>query len=389
MIRLIQSGGAHEGREATFDQDLVRVGRMPDSDLAFDPDVDLDASGRHAEIRKEVGRYLLIDTGSRNGTWLNGERVKHALLKEGDEIQFGQGGPTVVVVEMEVSGQTSSAIGRLASQRISIEPAKSSQSDPVGGGVETAPPLELSSPVTPTVKPNKRNWLPIIAALLLGTVAIIALLAGRRDKPPAPIDLATVDAAAKKAVVSVLQPGATKPACIAFAVVRRTLLATTASCVNTIKVEGVQSERTRLVSAADQPLTVVKLWKHPNHKPGQVSPDIGLIEIDKPLAGALPLASLQSAFGLAADDQVYAWAPGLIESGVAEVASLPNFDADPEALSRIVYDAVAPVGSPVFDREGKVIAVHASDEPLEAKAVGGYGVRVDVLHGLLAGMPNN
>jgi predicted component of type VI protein secretion system len=74
---------------------------MPDSDVNFDPEVDLDASGRHAEIRNEDGRYLLIDTGSRNGTWLNGQRIKHAALKEGDEIEFGRGGPKLEVEYVE------------------------------------------------------------------------------------------------------------------------------------------------------------------------------------------------------------------------------------------------------------------------------------------------
>lgn len=97
MIRLRQTKGADAGRELELDQDLIRIGRMPDSDVNFDPEVDLDASGRHAEIRNEDGRYLLIDTGSRNGTWLNGQRVKHAALKAGDEIEFGRGGPKLKV----------------------------------------------------------------------------------------------------------------------------------------------------------------------------------------------------------------------------------------------------------------------------------------------------
>lgn len=93
MIRLRQTKGADHGRELEFEQDLIRIGRMPDSEVNFDPEVDLDASGRHAEIRNEDGRYLLIDTGSRNGTWLNGQRIKHAALHRGDEIEFGRGGP--------------------------------------------------------------------------------------------------------------------------------------------------------------------------------------------------------------------------------------------------------------------------------------------------------
>jgi pSer/pThr/pTyr-binding forkhead associated (FHA) protein len=101
VIRLRQTKGADSGRELEFDQDLIRIGRMPDSDVNFDPEVDLDASGRHAEIRSENERYILIDAGSRNGTWLNGQRVKHAALRTDDEIELGRGGPKLKVAALQ------------------------------------------------------------------------------------------------------------------------------------------------------------------------------------------------------------------------------------------------------------------------------------------------
>lgn len=95
---------------------------MPDSDVNFDPEVDLDASGRHAEIRNEDGRYLLIDTGSRNGTWLNGQRIKHAALRPGDEIEFGRGGP-----KLEIRAVETATTEREPTRRIT---ARSAQRDP-------------------------------------------------------------------------------------------------------------------------------------------------------------------------------------------------------------------------------------------------------------------
>jgi pSer/pThr/pTyr-binding forkhead associated (FHA) protein len=138
MIRLRQIKGADSGREFEFDQDLVRIGRMPDSDVNFDPEVDLDASGRHAEIRNEDGRYLLIDTGSRNGTWLNGQRIKAAALGRGDEIEFGRGGPTLRVESIETrrSGRPSS--GRIDSRAQLRDP----RFDPLAMPVTTATRLE-------------------------------------------------------------------------------------------------------------------------------------------------------------------------------------------------------------------------------------------------------
>jgi predicted component of type VI protein secretion system len=138
MIRLRQINGADSGREFELDQDLVRIGRMPDSDVNFDPEVDLDASGRHAEIRNEDGRYLLIDTGSRNGTWLNGQRIKHAALGQGDEIEFGRGGPTLRVESIESRRSDRPSRGRIDSRA----PLRDPRFDPLAMPVTTATRLD-------------------------------------------------------------------------------------------------------------------------------------------------------------------------------------------------------------------------------------------------------
>jgi pSer/pThr/pTyr-binding forkhead associated (FHA) protein len=66
---------------------VMRIGRRPDNDLIiFDPGV----SEQHAELRRTpAGRYLIIDVGSRNGTYVNGTRVSRQELKEGDIIAIG------------------------------------------------------------------------------------------------------------------------------------------------------------------------------------------------------------------------------------------------------------------------------------------------------------
>ena len=138
MIRLRQIKGADSGREFQFDQDLIRIGRMPDSDVNFDPEVDLDASGRHAEIRNEGGRYLLIDTGSRNGTWLNGRRIKHAALNSGDEIELGRGGPKLEIASVRSQPSSRAPTGRISAGGAQRDP----RFDPLAMPVTTATRLE-------------------------------------------------------------------------------------------------------------------------------------------------------------------------------------------------------------------------------------------------------
>lgn len=76
-------------------KDVTTIGR-PDSALSHYPDVEIEmddaVSRRHCEIvKREVG-YYLVDTGSTNGTRLNGETLlphQEHLLAHGDRIHLG------------------------------------------------------------------------------------------------------------------------------------------------------------------------------------------------------------------------------------------------------------------------------------------------------------
>ncbi|GAA2649464.1 FHA domain-containing protein [Streptomyces vastus] len=65
----------------------VRLGRGGDNDLVVD---DLVVSRRHAELRAHAdGTYEIVDLGSHNGTFLNGQPVSRALISEGDIVGIG------------------------------------------------------------------------------------------------------------------------------------------------------------------------------------------------------------------------------------------------------------------------------------------------------------
>jgi hypothetical protein len=65
----------------------VTLGRSRDCDCVLaEPSV----SRRHAELRREGGRWLLRDLGSRNGTRVNGVRLLDATeVCPGDRVSFG------------------------------------------------------------------------------------------------------------------------------------------------------------------------------------------------------------------------------------------------------------------------------------------------------------
>lgn len=65
---------------------LIRIGRGPENDVVVD---DLRVSRRHAEIRHEGTAFEVVDLGSHNGTFVNGQRVSRATVREGDLIGIG------------------------------------------------------------------------------------------------------------------------------------------------------------------------------------------------------------------------------------------------------------------------------------------------------------
>lgn len=90
--------GVRAGQVERLDKAIVVIGRHAASDLRFDPNHDLDVSGRHAEIRELDGKYIIRDIGSTNGTFVNGRRIEGDVeLHEGDKIRFGAKGPQAEV----------------------------------------------------------------------------------------------------------------------------------------------------------------------------------------------------------------------------------------------------------------------------------------------------
>jgi VWFA-related protein len=64
---------------------VTEVGRAEENDLVIDSPL---VSRRHARIERIEGEYRLVDVGSANGTFLNGERVTEAPITVGDVVRF-------------------------------------------------------------------------------------------------------------------------------------------------------------------------------------------------------------------------------------------------------------------------------------------------------------
>lgn len=88
MIRLLVKFKDRTINELALDRiDTLSIGRNPTHNLILD---NYAVSGNHAVILKDGNRYILKDTNSKNGTFLNGLTVQHAILKNGDIITIGK-----------------------------------------------------------------------------------------------------------------------------------------------------------------------------------------------------------------------------------------------------------------------------------------------------------
>ena len=90
----IYEGDQHV-RSATFNQDVIKIGKLDSSHLRVDDEA---VSRMHSVIEVSgPGEVYIIDLGSASGTILNGQKVNKARLESGDQLQFGN---TTVVVEL-------------------------------------------------------------------------------------------------------------------------------------------------------------------------------------------------------------------------------------------------------------------------------------------------
>jgi hypothetical protein len=79
--------GKYQGGEFPIPEDgEILIGRASDLDLVLVEDM---VSRKHAKITTQGDKIVIQDLGSTNGTFVNGEKIKRARLKEGDRVLIG------------------------------------------------------------------------------------------------------------------------------------------------------------------------------------------------------------------------------------------------------------------------------------------------------------
>jgi len=73
------------GRTHPLDKAVINIGRMLDNDLVID---DPRVSRHHAQLRAVDGHFVLSDTNSTGGIFVNGRRVTQTILYPNDSISL-------------------------------------------------------------------------------------------------------------------------------------------------------------------------------------------------------------------------------------------------------------------------------------------------------------
>jgi hypothetical protein len=87
VAQLTVANGEAAGTVVALTENEYRIGRQRDNDIQLG---DLGVSGHHARIYRGPDAYIVEDLKSRNGTWVNGVRVFHSSLTDGDTLRLGE-----------------------------------------------------------------------------------------------------------------------------------------------------------------------------------------------------------------------------------------------------------------------------------------------------------
>ena len=87
MASLFVIQGADQGKRFEFKSSPVALGRDNSNAIRLH---DTEVSRRHAELRQDEEAYRIVDLGSANGTYVNGQLTDQGLLHSGDRLQLGQ-----------------------------------------------------------------------------------------------------------------------------------------------------------------------------------------------------------------------------------------------------------------------------------------------------------
>ncbi len=144
-------------REEILNEPVIKIGKLASSHLRLEDET---VSRMHAVVEVTgPGEIQLIDLGSTRGTTVNGERINKAILKSGDQVQFGD---TRVVVNFGAAAADPDATPAPAA--VPAQAAHQAQQFPAT--IQFAPPQPVAAtqqfvpPAQPQFAPPQQQFAP-------------------------------------------------------------------------------------------------------------------------------------------------------------------------------------------------------------------------------------
>ncbi len=176
-VKLIFNQGDANTQEFVIEKPMITIGKGSDCDVELN---DKSVSRKHAVIKTIGAKYFLIDQGSSNGTFVNGERITEYELSSDDVIQIGSIEFQFLATDLNYANQKSKFISmpedtkHFGSQRNNNQVEFNEQ--PVSGNE-----FQFSSALNEEPKVTKKESKSLLAKLpksaRLALVAVVALIA--------------------------------------------------------------------------------------------------------------------------------------------------------------------------------------------------------------------
>ncbi len=134
VLRFIS--GKYQGGEfpVVADKQII-VGRSSELDMVLVEDM---VSRKHARIAMQADQIWIEDLGSTNGTFVNGEKIKRARLKEGDRVLIG----TSILKLIAGDGSRDTTDVKREMENVAVQ-RRTSQARTVSGSIEEVPLPDL------------------------------------------------------------------------------------------------------------------------------------------------------------------------------------------------------------------------------------------------------
>jgi predicted component of type VI protein secretion system len=151
--QFVMRSGPTPGAMYALESDAVTIGRDSSNTIQIN---DAEISRRHARLIFQGGKYVIEDSGSTNGTHVNGQRIAGpVVLKPGDVVSFGE----QIVLAYEAGDFDPGAT--LASPRSAARSSHQASVPPP----PMAAPVAGQVPASPMTAPKKSNILPIVVSV--------------------------------------------------------------------------------------------------------------------------------------------------------------------------------------------------------------------------------